>query len=84
MIQFVPPKLTIPPQSGKPSSTQPDAPMLDPKRIYVFASTHIDVGCCSYYRILFTSQLLAQRYLGALFCDTRILFSYKELFPLLF
>ena len=83
MFQFVPPKLTVPTRPGS-SDTKTSGPVrLIPGKTYIFGSTHIDVGGCSYYRILFTSQLLSQIYGQALFCDARILFNYKEIFPLL-
>lgn len=97
MFQFVPPKLTAPalskiqlikapaPKSGPDPKSKPakaSAPIrLDPNRFYTFGSTHIDVGGCSYYRILFISQLLSQINDNAAFCDSRILFLAKELFP---
>jgi len=70
MLQFVQQKLTL---------TQP--PLLDPNKGYIFASTHIDTGGCSYYRILFFSQLLSQRFINAAFCDSRLLFKNNEVFP---
>ena len=83
MFQFVPQKLTIPARTGS-SDTKTSAPVrLIPGKTYIFGSTHIDVGGCSYYRILFISQLLSQIYNQALFCDARILFNFKEIFPLL-
>ena len=83
MFQFVPQKLTLP--SGlKPMEKKTTGPvLLDPKRTHIFGSTHIDVGGCSYYRILFISQLLSQIYDQALFCDARLLFNYQSVFPLL-
>ena len=82
MLQFVPPKLTAPPQ---PEDKQPkkDPIKLDPEKIYYFGSTHVDVGACSYYRILFVSQLLSQIHTNAAFCDVRLLFHYQSLFPVL-
>ena len=73
MLQFVQPKLTL------PQSTR--TPLLDPEKRYYFGSTHIDTGGCSYYRILFLSQLLSQRYMNAAFCDSRLLFSDVAILP---
>ena len=81
MLQFVPPKLEIP--AGSRFAGSNSAPLMDPKKTYIFGSTHIDVGGCSYYRILFISQLLSQIYDRALFCDARLLFNYDYIFPLL-
>ena len=67
----------------KPSTEQPRPPRLQSGQPCAFASTHIDNGGCSHYRILFISQLLSQTYDWALFCDTRLRFTYTELFPLL-
>ena len=80
MLQFVPPKLTAP---SRPKITQPKkTPMpLDPEENFFFGSTHVDVGGCSYYRILFISQLLSQVYANTAFCDIRLLFNYQSLFP---
>ncbi len=79
MFQFVPPKLTAPArpeaQKKKPGVT------LNPDKTYIFGSTHIDSGGCSYYRILFISQLLSQIHERAVFCDTRLLFAYRDVFP---
>ena len=83
MFQFVQPKLTVPARPESPEKNANAPTRLNPGRTYIFGSTHIDVGGCSYYRILFISQLLSQVYDQALFCDARILFSYKEIFPLL-
>jgi len=83
MFQFVPPKLTVPTNSGSPKSKTYGPVRLIPGKAYVFGSTHIDVGGCSYYRILFISQLLSQIYDRALFCDARLLFNYQEIVPLL-
>ena len=89
MFQFIPPKLTVPARPGSPAANrkpeeEASGPVgLDPNRTYVFGSTHIDVGGCSYYRILFISQLISQRYILALFCDTRLLFHYDHIFPAL-
>ena len=81
MIQFVPPKLTIP---GRPEKKQGKTFRFpDPDKVYIFGSTHIDAGACSYYRILFISQLLSQVSLKINFCDTRLLFTYQEIFPAL-
>ena len=79
MFQFIPPKLTVPahPEARK----KKPGPTLTPDKTYIFGSTHIDSGGCSYYRILFISQLLSQVHERAVFCDTRLLFSYKDLFP---
>ena len=81
MLQFVQPKLTAPSRANTPKGKAILFP--EPNRKYVFGSTHIDVGGCSYYRILFISQLLSQLTLNATFCDTRLLFSYREVFPIL-
>ena len=59
------------------------APLMKSSQTYVFGSTHIDVGGCSYYRILFISQLLSQIYDHALFNDARLLFNNESLFPFL-
>ena len=83
MFQFVQPKLTVPAHMESPDAKKNGPVRLIPGKTYVFGSTHIDVGGCSYYRILFISQLLSQIYDHALFCDTRILFNYKEILPLL-
>ena len=79
--QFVQPPLKIPvrPHSGG----QPRPSRLKSGQTALFASTHIDSGGCSHYRILFISQLLSQIYDKALFCDARLRFSASELFPLL-
>ena len=79
MLQFVQPKIVIPPAvaARRPAS----AVRLNPQKQYFLASTHIDVGGCSYYRILFISQLLSQRYVNTSFCDARLLFNYTHLFP---
>ncbi len=84
MYQFVQSKLTAPvrPEPTARKANPPPA-QLPPRRNCVFASTHIDVGGCSYYRILFISQLISQVYDNALFSDARILFNNRELFPLL-
>ena len=81
MYQFAQPKLEIP---AKPASNEKDqAARLKSGQTYVFGSTHIDNGGCSHYRILFISQLLSQIHEQALFCDTRLRFNFRELFPLL-
>ncbi len=83
MFQFKQQKLTVPPRLAA-SVRKTGAPVrLDPYRTHIFASTHIDVGGCSYYRILFISQLLSQIYDQALFNDARLLFINRDLFPLL-
>jgi len=57
---------------------------MDPKKQYIFASTHIDAGVCSYYRILFFSQLLAQKYYPKVALhDSRLLFCNMNSFPVL-
>ena len=81
MLRFVPPKLTISADSRLARASS--APLMNSSGTHVFASTHIDVGGCSYYRILFISQLLSQVYDHALFNDARLLFNNPELFPLL-
>lgn len=78
MFQFVPQKLTLSVRKKRP---QPKLP--DPSKTYIFASTHIDAGGCSYYRILFISQLISQISLNVAFYDTRLLFSAREVFPAL-
>ena len=83
MFQFVPPKLTVPARPGSSGKSPDIATRLSQRRTNIFASTHIDVGGCSYYRILFISQLVSQFYDHATFCDSRLLFLYKELFPFL-
>ncbi len=88
MFQFVPPKLTVPARPAPPTNHAPadqsSAPVrLPPGRTHIFGSTHIDVGGCSYYRILFISQLLSQICDQALFCDARLLFNYQAIFPIL-
>ncbi|MBR4253747.1 MAG: hypothetical protein IKQ16_01525 [Lentisphaeria bacterium] len=82
MIQFVPPKLTVPSQPEQPQPEKTPV-QLDPQKAYLFGSTHIDVGGCSYYRILFPSQLLSQVHDNAVFCDVRLLFNYQTIFPIL-
>ncbi|MBQ7732319.1 MAG: hypothetical protein IJT68_10830 [Lentisphaeria bacterium] len=89
MFQFVPPKLNAPARPGSPASKlrtageKPGPVRLNPNRTHIFGSTHIDVGGCSYYRILFISQLLSQIYNNALFCDARLLFHYDYILPIL-
>jgi glycosyltransferase involved in cell wall biosynthesis len=83
MIQFVPPKPVVPARPESPDAKTSGPVRLIPEKTYGFASTHIDAGGCSYYRILFISQLLSQIYDRAIFCDARILFNNRELFPLL-
>jgi glycosyltransferase involved in cell wall biosynthesis len=85
MLQFVPPKLNAPARPARhiPADKTSAPVRLNPDRTYIFGSTHIDVGGCSYYRILFISQLLSQVYSRALFCDTRLLFNYQAVFPAL-
>ncbi len=86
MFQYVPQKLTVPKSlASKVQKTgKASGPVwLPPNRTHIFGSTHIDVGGCSYYRILFISQLLSQIYDQALFCDARLLFHYDYIFPIL-
>ena len=83
MLQFVQQKLKYPSRPNPAGTDSPRPPFLKPGRKYYFASTHIDNGGCSYYRILFISQLITQIHDFALFCDARLLFNYEELFPLL-
>lgn len=83
MIQFVPQKLTIPPNKKAGASKKPDTLKIDPKKPYIFCSTHIDVGACSHYRILFISQLLLQAYWNFSFYDARLLFSHRDILPAL-
>ena len=83
MFQFVQPKLTVPARPGSQGKPLHAPAQLTPGKTYVFGSTHIDVGGCSYYRILFISQLLSQIYDNTLFSDARILFNSKDLFPIL-
>ena len=80
MFQFVQPKLNVPVRPDRKAN----APVkLDPGRKYIFGSTHIDTGGCSYYRILFISQLISQIYDQAVFCDSRTRFSNPGIFPIL-
>ena len=81
MYQIVQPKLTVPARPIPQQAKAPAPVKLDPKRFYTFGSTHIDVGGCSYYRILFISQLISQIHDNVAFCDARILFLARELFP---
>lgn len=60
---------------------QAQPPLLDPDRGYIFGSTHIDFGGCSYYRILFISQLLSQKFTNTAFSDSRLLFTNVNTFP---
>ena len=82
MLQFVQPKLNYP-ERPQPAGTSPVRPSLPLGKKFYFSSTHIDVGGCSYYRILFISQLLSQNFDNTFFNDSRLLFNYTELFPLL-
>lgn len=83
MFQFVPQKLKYP-TAPRPVGTPPaPSDLLKSGRFFYFASTHIDHGGCSYYRILFISQLLSQLDGQSSFMDSRILFSHQALFPLL-
>jgi len=82
MFQFVQQKLTVPESPARKTNTS--APVqLAPGRKYFFGSTHIDVGGCSYYRILFISQLISQFYDQAIFSDSRIRFNDQGIFPIL-
>ena len=81
MYEFVQPKLEIPVNMSKVGPSH--ATLLKSGKTFLFGSTHVDVGGCSYYRILFISQLLSQIYDHALFCDVRLLFNFKELFSFL-
>ena len=81
MLQFKQPALTLPARLAAPAKNKPI--WLDPRRTHIFASTHIDVGGCSYYRILFISQLLSQIYDQVLFNDARLLYNNRDHFPLL-
>ena len=79
MLQFVQPKIVMPPALAGRKAATPD--MISQQKRYIFASTHIDVGGCSYYRVLFISQLISQLYANATFCDARLLFNNTGLFP---
>ena len=83
MLQFVQKKLVIPPTlaGGRNAPARPVP--LEKDKMYLFASTHIDVGGCSYYRVLFISQLISQKYVNTSFCDARLRFNYTQLFPML-
>ena len=79
MLQFIQPKIVMPPRIAGRHAAPPE--LVNPQKRYIFASTHIDVGGCSYYRILFVSQLLSQIYPNITFCDARLLFNSNHLFP---
>ena len=81
MLQFVQPKIVIPPAVA--ARRPAPAVRLNPQKQYFLASTHIDVGGCSYYRILFISQLLSQVHTNLSFWDARLLFQCTNLFPAL-
>ncbi len=83
MLQVVKQKLKYP--AGLHSARTPPSPSnpLKSGKFYYFASTHIDHGGCSYYRILFISQLLSQQYDNVSFCDSRLLFNNQEIVPIL-
>ena len=81
MLNFVQPKLTIPSPRPKNDAKPPRPELLSEDRSYIFGSTHIDVGGCSYYPILFISQLLAQAHNNLIFCDTRLLFLNRAIIP---
>ena len=81
MLKFVQPKIVIPPSATGGKTARPVA--LKKDKMYLFASTHIDVGGCSYYRILFISQLISQKYINTSFCDARLVFKYDHIFPML-
>ena len=81
MLQFVPKKIVMPPGLSDKQSARQNA--INQKRSYFFASTHMDVGGCSYYRVLFISQLISQKYQNTTFCDSRLLFSYAAMLPIL-
>ena len=81
MLQFVPKKIVIPPSIAAGGNKTARPVSLDPRKMHLFASTHIDVGGCSYYRILFISQLISQKYINTSFCDARLLFNYTRVFP---
>lgn len=79
MLKYVQPKLKLAPHPA----VKPSQRLLPQDRLYLFGSTHIDFGGCSYYRILFISQLLSQVCSNAHFCDARLLFNCAEYFPML-
>ena len=79
MLQFVQPTLKVPTALAGRRAATPD--MINRQKSYIFASTHIDVGGCSYYRVLFISQLISQKYANTSFCDIRLLFNNPGLFP---
>ena len=81
MLQYVPKKIVIPPSVQGSQTVKPV--VLDRNKVHLFASTHIDVGGCSYYRVLFISQLISQKYVNTSFCDARLLFHYTHVFPML-
>ncbi|MBO7089169.1 MAG: hypothetical protein J6W70_04615, partial [Lentisphaeria bacterium] len=81
MLQFVPKKIVIPPSIAAGGNKTARPVSLDPRKMHLFASTHIDVGGCPYYRILFISQLISQKYINTSFCDARLLFNYTRVFP---
>lgn len=83
MLIFVQPKLTITPPRNASPAKPPQKDYFPPGKKRLFGSTHIDVGGCSYYRILFISQLISQVYEQALFCDARLLFNSRDYFPML-
>lgn len=83
MLQVVKQKLKYPTGLHPVGTAPAPSNLLKSDRFFYFASTHIDNGGCSYYRILFISQLLSQRYDNISFCDSRLLFSYKEIVPIL-
>ncbi len=79
--QFIQPPLEAPARSHPIGQSRPSRLQSD-QRVF-FGSTHIDNGGCSYYRILFISQLLSQIYDHVFCCDARLRFTAAELFPLL-
>ena len=83
MFQFVQPKLTISSHLGKTPFGKPEPQILDPQKVYIFGSTHIDVGGCSHYRILFISQLIARDNANTAFYDARLLFCHRDILPAL-
>lgn len=83
MLKFVQPKLTVTPPRNASTAKPPRKDYFPPGKNRLFGSTHIDVGGCSYYRILFISQLISQVCEQALFCDARLLFNCRDYFPML-
>jgi len=85
MLKYVQPKLKVAPRPKKHDGKAPEKELMRKRdgKPHIFASTHIDFGGCSYYRILFISQLLSQLSLNVSFCDTHLLFSNRGILPFL-